>query len=295
MADNILESLADDLKDQAKEKLDPKKALSEGNLKKKRGAFWTCFIAALLLIVLSAAAALYWNGTKVSLFQQGLNQAVVAQGVISEADATAFANETLDYLTGIRSQWEPAVTIADHRIGIPETFKTHMATVKGWVSAFTGVMIAGLGIVVVLLLRALIGSKNGRKSPFSLGGWYLGAALPLLLLGGVGVWGLLNFNGLWNWVHATFIPDGIFSAADEIMKLFPVELFQSYLKPVGVTFGILAAVVLALPLLLKPLSALLTNLLGKRTVTRRSTTRRTTARRSTAKRRTTRKTTSASK
>ncbi len=290
MADNILGNIVDDLKDQAKEKLDPKKALTEGNLKKKRGAFWTCFIAALLLVVLAAGAALYWNATKVSLFQQGLDSTVVAQGVVSQADATAFANETLDYLTGVRSQWEPAVTIADHRVGVPEAFKTHMATVKGWVSAFTGVIIAGLGIVAVLLLRALIGRKGGRKSPFSLGGWYLGAAIPLLLLGGVGAWALLDFDGLWNWLHATFIPDGIFAATDEIMKLFPVELFAGYLRPVALTFAVLAAAVLALPLLLRPLSVLLTNLFGKReTTTRRRTTtrKRSTSRsRSAARRRT---------
>jgi len=295
MAENdILGNITDNLKDQLGDKLDPSKVFSEGNLKKKRGAFWTCFIAALLLMLLALAGAIAYNVTKVSLFKDAVNQYVVAQGVVSQSDADAFVNDTLDYLTGIKTVWEPAVTIGDHRIGLPEAFKTHMANVKVWVENAKTILLAGAAIVLLLLGRALIGVKGSKKSPFSAGGYYFGAAIPLLLAAGIGLWGYFNFNGLWSWIHQTFIPDGIFGAGEEIMKLFPVQMFASYLQPVGITFGILAAIVLALPLLLWPLSKLLTELFGKKgssdsAATRhRAASRKTTAHKSTS---TTKKTT----
>ena len=264
MADqNLLGDVADQLKDQLQDKLDPGKLLSEGNLKKKRGAFLTCFIAGFLLVLLSLGAAIAYNATRVDLLKQGVDRYVVGQGILSQSDADGFVTDTLDYLTGIKSAWEPAVTIAGHRVGVPEAFKTHMATVKGWVDRAAGILLAGAAIVLLLLSRALIGAKGSRKSPFSVGGYYLGVGVPLLAAAGLGLWGTLNFDGLWSWVHTALIPDGIFSAGEEIMKLFPVEVFSGYLQPVAVTFGICIAVTLALPLLLKPLSALLTAAFGK--------------------------------
>ena len=186
------------------------------------------------------------------------------KNVVSQSDADAFVNDTLDYLTGIKTVWEPAITIGDHRVGVPDAFKTHMATVRGWVENAKAVLLAGAAIVLLLLGRALIGVKGSSKSAFSVGGYYLGAAIPLALGACVGLWGVLNFDGLWMWVHETLIPDGIFAADEEIMKLFPVELFASYLKPVGITFAICVAVVLALPLILVPLSKLLTAMFGKK-------------------------------
>lgn len=264
MADNdILGNIADGLKDQLGDKLAPGKVFSEGNLKKKRGAFWTCLIAGLLLMLLALGASIAYNATRVDLLKQGVDKYEVEPGLLSESDATAFVNDTLDYLTGIKSAWEPAVTIGDHRVGVPDAFKAHMATVKGWVESAKAILLAGAAIVLLLLGRAMIGTKGAKKGPFSVGGYYLGAGVPLLLIAGVGLWGYLNFDGLWGWVHQAFIPDGIFSAGEEIMKLFPVELFSGYLLPVGTTFAIGAGIVLALPLLLWPLSKLLTAMFGK--------------------------------
>lgn len=287
MADNsALGNIAGELKDQLGDRVDPGKMLSEANLKKKRGAFWTCLIAAALLVLLALAGSIAYNATRVSLFRDAVNQHVVAAGLISQSDADAFVNDTLDYLTGIKTVWEPAITVGDHRIGVPETFKAHMATVKGWVENAKAVLLAGAAIVLLLLSRAMVGVKGARRGPFSVGGYYLGAAIPLMLIAGVGLWGYLNFDGLWDWVHRTLIPDGIFDAGEEIMQLFPVSMFASYLKPVAITFGIGAAIVLALPAVLWPLSRLLTNLLGKKGASgggsSGSTGRRTAARRTTA-------------
>ncbi|MEG2316057.1 MAG: hypothetical protein RSC91_07560, partial [Clostridia bacterium] len=80
-----------------------------------------------------------------------------------------------------------------------------------------------------------------------------GAALPLLLMGGVALWGALDFDSLWMALHRTLIPDGIFSASEPIMRLFPLEAFAAYLPPVAALFAGLALGVLLLPALLVPL------------------------------------------
>ena len=286
---NVLGSITDSIKDQLEDKVDPSKVFSEGNLKKKRGAFLTCLIAALLLMLLAMAGSLAYNVTKVSLLKEAVNQSIVVQGLVSQSDADAFVNDTMDYLTGVKTVWEPAITIGDHRIAVPDAFKIHMATVKGWVDSAKAILLAIAAIVLVLLWRALVGTKGSKKSPFSVGGYYLGAGIPLVLTLGVGLWGYLDFNGLWAWVHTTFIPDGIFAAGEEIMKLFPITLFQHYLVPVGTTFAILAGIVLVLPLILVPLSLLLTALFGKRGSNSASSGKRTTTRKTTTARKSTKK------
>ena len=296
MADNnVLGNIADNLKNQLGDKLDPGKLLSEGNLKKKRGAFLTCLIAGLLLMLLAMGAAIAYNVTRVDLLKAGVNQYVVGQNIISQSDADSFVNDTMDYLTGIKSVWEPAVTIAGHRVGVPDAFKAHMANVKGWVESATGVLLAGAAIALLLLGRSLVGVKGSSKSSFSVGGYYLGAGIPLVAALGLGLWGMLNFDGLWAWLHAAIIPDGIFAAGEEVMKLFPVEVFSGYLQPVATTFAICAGVVLVLPLLLWPLSKLLTQWFGKGTGSRKTaaktTTRKTAATKTTQRKTTAKKTT----
>lgn len=291
MADrDLLNNLTNGLKDQLEDKVNPGKVFSESNLKKKRSAFWICFLAALLLVLLSLAGSIAYNVTSVSLLKEGVDRTVVASGLISQSDADAFVYDTLDYLTGVKTVWEPAITVGDHRIGVPEAFKTHMATVKGWVESAKAVLLAGAAIVLLLLGRALIGTKGSGRSRFSVGGYYLGAAVPLVLIAGVGLWGMLDFEGLWGWIHQTLIPDGIFGAGEEIMKLFPVELFAGYLQPVGLTFAICVAAVLVLPLVLIPLGKLLTALFGaKGTSGRGGSSRKTTSARKTSTRKSTRK------
>ncbi len=293
---DIVGNIGDSLKDQLEDKMDPSKVFSEGNLKKKRGAFWTCLIAGLLLMVLALGAAVYYNGTKVSLLEEGIVTHVDLAAVGMDASsAKNFAVSTLAYLQGTVSSWEPVLVIGDHIMPIPESFKTHMETVRGWFTSATAVLLAGLGIVVVLLGRALIGTKGSKKGSFSVGGYYIGALVPLLLIGGIGAWGYFNFDSLWATLHKFLIPDGIFDVAEPIMQLFPVGLFQGYLQPVAITFGVLALIVLVLPVILAPLSKLLTNLFGKKSgsstsATRRAATRKTTTRKASSTRSTAAKT-----
>ncbi len=257
---NITENLVDNLKD----KVDPSKLLSEKNLQKKRNAFWTCLIAAFLLVALALGAAVYYNATKVSLLTEGIQQHVDLAAVgLTEDSAKTFAVSTLGYLQGQTGEWAPLLVVGDHILPIPDSFKAHMATVKGWFGSATAVLLAGVAIALVLLGRALIGVKGSKKGSFSLGGYYIGALVPLVLIAGVGLWGYFSFDSLWNLLHKALIPDGIFSATEPVMQLFPVGLFAGYAKPVALTFAVLAAVVLALPLILFPLSKVLTALLGK--------------------------------
>lgn len=275
---NILEGMVENIGGKLEDKVDPSKVFSEGNLKKKRGAFWTCLIAGLLLIALALGAAVYYNATKVSLLETGVVDNVDLDAVGMDASsAKSFAVSTLAYLQGTVSSWEPVIVIGDHIMPIPDSFKAHMETVRGWFQSATAVLLAGLGIVIVLLGRALIGVKGSKKSSFSIGGYYLGAGIPLALILGIGLWGYFSFDSLWSVLHKTLIPDGIFNAAEPIMQLFPVGLFEGYLQPVAITFAILAGVVLVLPLILAPLSKLLTNLFGKKRVGY-STTRKTATR-----------------
>ncbi len=262
---DLVENIGEGLKDKLEDKIDPGKVFSEGNLKKKRGAFWTCLIAGLLLMALALGAAVYYNATKVSLLEKGIVENVDLASVGMDAGAAKnFAVSTLAYLQGTVSVWEPVIVVGDHIMPIPESFKTHMATVKSGFGSAVAVLLAGLGIVIVLLGRALVGTKGSKKSSFSVGGYYLGAGILLVAILGIGLWGYFGFDSLWGVLHKVLIPDGIFSAAEPIMQLFPVGLFAGYLQPVAMTFGLLAAIVLALPLLLKPLSLLLTSLFGKK-------------------------------
>ena len=81
----------------------------------------------------------------------------------------------------------------------------------------------------------------------------MGALVPVLLFGAVALWAVFHFESFWSLLHLYLIPDGIFSTTEPIMQFFPLELFKGYLQPVAITFGILAAATLALPLALLPL------------------------------------------
>jgi hypothetical protein len=154
------------------------------------------------------------------------------------------------------------------------------------------VLLGGAAIALLLLGRSLVGAKGSKQNPFSLGGYYLGAGVPLVLALGLGLWGYFGFDTMWAAVHTLLIPDGIFPAGEAIMQLFPVEVFGGYLQPVALTFALCAGIVLVLPLLLWPLSKLLTSRFGKGSgASRRQTSAKTAAKKAPAKRTAAKKTT----
>lgn len=240
-----------------------------------RGA--ACFMAALVLMTLALCMAVYLSATDAGLFERGVLSNVNLAGLqISEADARRFAAETIAYLRGETDAWAPVVVAGGKPLEISEDFTAHMATVRGRTNAAVWLLPAGLAAGLALIAGALIfggGSRKGsypltgageqssplqrggaRKSPFPTVCWYAGTLLPLAALCGLMLWARIDFSGMWAWLHVSFIPDGIFDAAEPIMSMFPASLFADYLKPVGISFGVMAAIVLALPIALKPLA-----------------------------------------
>ena len=219
---------------------------------KQKKAFLLCMTVAFLLTLLAAVGAVVCNMIRTELFRNAMNDALVAPGLVSMEDADAFARQTVDYLAGRQAIWEPDVTLNGRHVDVPEAFSAHMANVKRWVG-YAGILLAGLAAIALLLLwRVMAGARSGKRG-FSFWGYGLGALIPLGTLAGFGLWSSLDFQGMWAWLHRTFIPDGIFSAQEDIMRLFPLEVFASYLRPVAITFGACMAVVLLLPWLMKAL------------------------------------------
>ena len=222
----------------------------------RRGAFGRCFIASFLLVLMAAAASVYLNAVDRQLFETTLLENVdYAVLGMDEDSVRSFADETILFLTDAQDSWEPSITVAGFPASrfIPQSFRDHMVTVKGWVSAATSVFLCGAATVIVLLAWALAGA--GRRGGFSSRGYYVGTIVPLLLIAGVGLWASLDFSGMWEMLHRTLIPDGIFPADELVMRLFPETLFSAYLPPVLLMLVLMLAAVLVLPLILSPVSA----------------------------------------
>ena len=222
----------------------------------RRGAFGRCFIASFLLVLMAAAASVYLNAVDRQLFETTLLENVdYAVLGMDEDSVRSFADETILFLTDAQDSWEPSITVAGFPASrfIPQSFRDHMVTVKGWVSAATSVFLCGAAAVIALLAWAL--ATSGRRGGFSTQGYYAGTIVPLLLIAGVGLWASLDFGGMWEMLHRTLIPDGIVPADELVMRLFPETLFSAYLPPVLLMLVLMLAAVLVLPLILSPVSA----------------------------------------
>ena len=222
----------------------------------RRGAFGRCFIASFLLVLMAAAASVYLNAVDRQLFETTLLENVdYAVLGMDEDSVRSFADQTILFLTDAQDSWEPSITVAGFPASrfIHQSFRDHMVTVKGWVSAATSVFLCGAAAVIALLAWAL--ATSGRRGGFSTQGYYAGTIVPLLLIAGVGLWASLDFGGMWEMLHRTLIPDGIFPADELVMRLFPETLFSAYLPPVLLMLVLMLAAVLVLPLILSPVSA----------------------------------------
>ena len=223
---------------------------------RRRGAFVRCFIASFLLVLLAAAASVYFNAVDRQLFEKALLENVDYAALAMDEDSVrSFAGETILFLTDAQDSWEPRITVAGFPASrfIPQDFRDHMVTVKGWVSAASTLLVCGAAAAVLLLAWAL--ATSGRRGGFSMQGYYAGTLLPLLFIAGVGLWASLDFGGMWEMLHRTLIPDGIFPADELVMRLFPETLFSAYLPPVLLMLVLMLAAVLVLPLILSPVSA----------------------------------------
>lgn len=253
-------------------------------LKKTRGAFLTCFILGLLLVLLAAAFSLYTNATKVEVFEAALEKADVGEllqivlgnatipglpsGLTKGAGLTdslatpellsQFAQETIDYLVNKTDEWKPALSVMGIEFPIPisDDFMAHMDTVKGWVDIGQKAFYALLAVAGVLLLRVITSSRKGR-SGFSGAGYYIGVILPLALVGGIIGWAYFDFEGFWMFIHQHFIKDGIFSNGEVIMQIFTTDMFKAFMQPIVTTFAMLLGGIVLLPVVVAPLCSLL--------------------------------------
>lgn len=157
---------------------------------------------------------------------------------MSDADAVAFSRHTIGYLNGRESDWRPSVPFP-----IPATFTTHMRAFRNAIKAADWCGVFALPVYAiglsVLLFRAF------QKRAFL---WGIGLAAGLLLA--VLLYAVVDFSGFWLILHRWLIPNGIFSAREPIMLLFPVSLFAEYIPWFLITFTIVALLLTCLPLYL---------------------------------------------
>ena len=163
-----------------------------------RGAFFRCFLASFLLVLVAAGACVYFNAVDRQLFETALLENVDYAALGMDADSMrSFAEETILFLTDAQDSWEPSITVAGFPASrfIPQNFRDHMVTVKGWVSAASTLLVCGTVAAVALLAWAL--ATSGRRGGFqrrgitqerfcrccSLQGWACGPAWILAACG----------------------------------------------------------------------------------------------------------------
>lgn len=213
--------------------------------KKPHLARLCCLLAAALLMLSFTIGAVLMQLSNAPRFHRALENHVQWEKLgIPPGDLRSFADETISYLRGDLPAWQPEVQTADGPLSISPAFTAHMGTVKnGVATAFR--LACWLTAAGILLL--VIGLKTG----FSVKTWLTGMALPFLLIAAVCIVAVIDFDGFWYWLHENFIPDGIFSGYEPIMRLFPASLFSSYIIPLLLTLAAAMVILLLVPLIHK--------------------------------------------
>lgn len=184
--------------------------------------------------------------TDSGLFHRALLENVRWEAMeIPKDDLRAFAEETMGYFRGEKEAWQPVIRTGNGLLPVAESFTAHMATVKHGVRAAFGCACI-LSAAAVLLLAASFCLLPGG---FSKKGYLAGLLTPLLAAVVLCIVAAVDFSSLWFWLHEHFIPDGIFSAGEPIMRMFPLSLFFSYIIPLLLLLAA-AVVLLILPLLI---------------------------------------------
>ena len=190
-----------------------------------------CFCAGLVLALTMVLISIAGPATRTGLFVRALVSEVNREAAgVTEAELIAFGEETMRYLRSEKENWEPQIPAE----GIPQSFYAHMAEVRGWVSVLPWVIGAGLMIALLCLLRGF-----DRRAFL----WGMGALV--WLAGLIVFWALIDFNSLWMVIHRVLIPNGIFSAREPVMRLFPLNLFFRYIPWVLGVLVLQLALVLA--------------------------------------------------
>lgn len=176
------------------------------------------YLAGLFLSVTLLLAVVLGFGLRDSLFRRALTQYTD----LPQTVAADFAGNTMRYLSGRQENWNASAVLEPVGIAPSEAFIRHMAEVRGMVRGGR-ITLYGLLAAFVLLLALIL--PQGKLSAGSL---LTGLLTPFLLCMMIGAWAFLDFDGFWYRLHTVFIPGGIFSASEPIMRLFPSGLFGSY-------------------------------------------------------------------
>lgn len=187
-----------------------------------------CFAAGLMMAACVLVCAVLVPALSTARFENALLRTVNQQALgINDQTLSAFAEETMLYLRGQKPVWQPDVPFP-----VPDSFRMHMAEVRFWVQCAPRILLIGAVTAVVLFL---LGGR--QKRPAMLGIFTLAVLLLVLI-----IWAAADFHSLWMILHKTLIPNGIFSANEPVMQLFPLGLFFRYLVPVALwAAGLLAA------------------------------------------------------
>lgn len=176
------------------------------------------YLAGLILSLALLLAVVLGFGLHGGLFRRAL----IKNTDLPQTVAADFAHDTMRYLSGRQDGWNASDILEPVGIAPSEAFARHMAEVRSMVQGGR-IVLWGLLAALVLLLTLIL--PRGRLFVGSLCG---GLLTPLLFCLLIGVWAWLDFDGFWYRLHTVFIPGGIFSASEPIMRLFPSRLFSSY-------------------------------------------------------------------
>ena len=163
---------------------------------------------------------------------EGLGKAsqwnAAARAVIDDADPNASATTVVDELAKVSDRYALDAAAVSHLEDCNEL-------IVGLNSLFGMVGVAGLVIAILLAIR-----KQMAALAFML---RMGPALLLALLAVLGLWGVVDFNGLFAFFHSLFFVDGTwtFSADSLLISMYPPDFWMG----MGVTW-LLAAGAMAL-------------------------------------------------
>lgn len=136
---------------------------------------------------------------------------------MSEADIDRFSDDTITYFRDESKEWTPQLPFA-----VPEAFQSHMANVKVCVVFLKYLAIALAALYALLMIGLCLKEHFSRSACFQGFLTFLAVCACLVL------WCAVDFDSFWSVLHHLFITDGIFSANEPIMLLFPLSLFESY-------------------------------------------------------------------
>jgi integral membrane protein (TIGR01906 family) len=163
----------------------------------------------------------------------------------TQADRLSYAPFAVQYLlNGAGIEYLGNIKQSNGQPLYNERELSHMVDVK----TVTQVALAALGGAValfVLLVTIMIRTEEGRRSLRQ--GLLSGGVLMLVILAGLVMYVLLNWDAFFNSFHALFFAEGTwrFEYSDSLIRLFPERFWQDAALTIGVMSAIGALLIIA--------------------------------------------------